>query len=196
MFEYDNVSETSPLVEVLKRETRSEHEKVDNLINSLEPFLNEYNYGKFLQLQEIFHKIVNDIYLDSELNSKIPDLKDLARYEKVKQDMQDLGVSSFESDNLPKPERVEAIGWLYCAEGSNLGAAFLLKDAKNIGMNENYGARHLAPHPDGRGKHWREFSKVFNTVTEDEETYQQVVQGAKKAFEYYAQLAKQVFETK
>ncbi|QRN41819.1 MAG: biliverdin-producing heme oxygenase [Neisseriaceae bacterium] len=190
------MSETSALAEILREQTRIEHEKVDNLVNSLEPFLNKENYGKFLQLQEIFHRIVDDIYFDPELNEKIPNLKELARYKKVQEDMQDLGIDKFDIDSLPEPKSVEAIGWLYCAEGSNLGAAFLLKGAKNIGMSETYGARHLSPHPEGRGKHWREFVRLFNTVTDDNEVYQQVVKGAKNAFEYYAQLAKEVFSKK
>src|SRR3546814_7478223 len=42
-----------------------------------------------------------------------------------------------------------ALGWLYVAEGSNMGAALLRKEAAKIGLSDNHGARHLAPAPAG-----------------------------------------------
>ena len=52
----------------------------------------------------------------------------MARYDAVTQDLKDLGEEPYKFDKeLPHETGNKAIGWLYCAEGSNLGAAFLFK---------------------------------------------------------------------
>ncbi|MFH4354611.1 MAG: biliverdin-producing heme oxygenase [Neisseriaceae bacterium] len=178
------------LMEQLKSQTREEHEKVDQLVSHYDPFASQRNYNQFLQLQETFHRIVEEIYKNETLNDKLPQLKDLARYRQVRQDMEDLGVEPIEQEDLPRPVGEEALGWLYCAEGSNLGAAFLLKGAATLGLNANYGARHLAPHEEGRAKHWRAFAALFDTKIAPEVSTEKVILGAKKAFTFYRELAK------
>ena len=87
------------------------------------------------------------------------------------------------------------MGWLYCAEGSNLGAAFLFKDAQNnLGYNESHGARHLAPHMDGRGKHWRAFVSQFNQLPLNAEEQETALKGALEAFAFYKVLLREIFE--
>ena len=75
-----------------------------------------------------------------------------------------------------------ALGWLYVAEGSNLGAAFLLKEAIKLGLNDGFGVRHLAAAPEGRGLHWKTFTAALDTVALTPEEEQRVVAGAKAAF--------------
>lgn len=178
----------------LKFETNDTHDTVDNLVMSVNPFANVGNYGKFLQLQEIFHKIVDDIYAREDLNAAIPGLAETARHAAVLADMADLNVEKFEIDALPALKPEEAIGWLYCAEGSNLGAAFLYKEVNKIDLDNNRGARHLAAHSDGRGKHWRAFSEKLNAMELDEAARQAAVNGTKEAFNYYKKLLRTIFE--
>lgn len=74
------------------------------------------------------------------------------------------------------------LGWPYVAEGSNLGAAFLLKEAAKLGLSETFGARNLTGAPEGRGLNWRIFIAALDALevlpVEDE----CVVAGAKFAF--------------
>ncbi|MGG2475716.1 biliverdin-producing heme oxygenase, partial [Rhizobium sp. BR5] len=76
----------------------------------------------------------------------------------------------------------EAMGWLYVVEGSNLGAAFLLKDAAKLGLTEEFGARHLAGAPEGRGLHWRTFTAALDEISLTVEEEERVVAGAEAAF--------------
>ncbi|WP_107727055.1 biliverdin-producing heme oxygenase [Neisseria weaveri] len=178
----------------LKEENRTTHDSVDNLVMSVEPFVSNENYTKFLKLQSVFHKIVDDIYKDEALNKAIPQLADMARYDAVVQDLKDLNSEPYQfSGNLPKPEGNEAIGWLYCAEGSNLGAAFLFKDAQKLSFNADNGARHLAPHPDGRGQHWREFVVYLNNLGLDKAAQDEAIKGAKDAFAFYKVILREIF---
>lgn len=181
--------------ERLKADTRATHDSVDNLVMSVKPFDSRANYIRFLNLQSVFHKIVDDIYKNPTLNQAIPDLAGMARYHAVVQDLNDLNQNEYTfGGKLPEPQGNKAVGWLYCAEGSNLGAAFLFKDAKDkLGLNENFGARHLDAHPDGRGKHWREFRQHLNNLGLDAAAQNEAVEGAREAFAFYKTALRQIF---
>ncbi|UOO83069.1 biliverdin-producing heme oxygenase [Uruburuella testudinis] len=179
----------------LKEENRTTHDSVDHLVMSVQPFANPENYTLFLKLQSVFHKVVDPIYRDRQLNEQIPELADMARYEAVVQDLQDLGSTPYHfQGEWPEPEGNKAIGWLYCAEGSNLGAAFLFKDAQKLDFTAEHGARHLAPHPDGRGKHWREFVDYLNDLNLDKAAQDEAILGAKEAFAFYKVILRKIFE--
>lgn len=187
-------NETQTFAQRLKEENRTTHDSVDNLVMSVEPFANNENYAKFLKLQSVFHKIVDSIYKDDALNKAIPQLMDMARYDAVLQDLKDLNSEPYQfSGELPKPEGNKAVGWLYCAEGSNLGAAFLFKDAQKLSFNAENGARHLAPHPDGRGQHWREFVAYLNNLGLDKAAQDEAIEGAKEAFAFYKVILREIF---
>lgn len=179
----------------LKTDTRTVHDSVDNLVMSVKPFDNRENYIRFLNLQSVFHKTVDGIYKNPALNRAIPDLAGMARYEAVLQDLNDLGHGGYAfSGSLPEPQGNKALGWLYCAEGSNIGAAFLFKDAKEkLGFDENFGARHLDAHPDGRGKHWREFRRRLNALGLSDDGQNEAVEGAREAFAFYKTVLRQIF---
>lgn len=189
------MSETITFAQYLKENSRATHDSVDELVMSVKPFDNKENYIRFLRLQSVFHRIVDDIYKDPELNRQIQGLAELARYDTVLQDLADLGAQAENIAQLPRPQGGEALGWLYCAEGSNVGAAFLFKDAQNkLGYGAEHGARHLAPHADGRGKHWREFVEQFNTLEIQPLQREAALKGALEAFAFYKVLVRQIFE--
>jgi heme oxygenase len=75
-----------------------------------------------------------------------------------------------------------ALGWLYVAEGSNMGAAVLRKEAAKIGLSDSFGARHLAPAPEGPAPHWRAFTGSLDAVELNDEEEQRVADGANAAF--------------
>lgn len=179
----------------LKENSRATHDSVDNLVMSVKPFDTPENYTKFLQLQAVFHKIVDAIYKDPEWNKRIEGLAPLARYDAVIQDLQDLNAAETDIEfELPKPKGYEALGWLYCAEGSNVGAAFLFKDAQQkLGFGAEHGARHLGPHVDGRGKHWRAFVEQLNALGVDGEDKETALKGALEAFAFYKVLLRSIF---
>lgn len=187
---------TRTFAQYLKENSRATHDSVDNLVMSCRPFDNTENYTKFLQLQAVFHKIVDDIYKNPQLNEQIPNLAELARYDAVLQDLQDLGAAEADLTlPLPQPQGAEALGWLYCAEGSNVGAAFLFKDAQNkLGFSAERGARHLGPHVDGRGKHWRAFVEQLNALPVSDEDKETALLGALNAFAFYKVLLREIFK--
>lgn len=75
------MSETQELTfaKRLKEQTTVTHDSVDNLVMFVQPFVSKENYIKFLKLQSVFHKAVDHIYKDAELNKAIPELEYMAR---------------------------------------------------------------------------------------------------------------------
>lgn len=201
MFHTDDDEQNLPcanltFAQFLKLNCQTTHDSVDNLVMSVKPFDSPEHYVKFLQLQAIFHKVVDDIYKNPELNQKIDGLAELARYDDVLLDLQDLQASKKAiSTPLPQLSGAETLGWLYCAEGSNVGAAFLFKDAQNkLGFGAEHGARHLAPHADGRGKHWRDFVAQLNALTLSEQERAAALKGALDAFAFYKVVVREIFD--
>ncbi|KAF1047394.1 MAG: hypothetical protein GAK38_01913 [Xylophilus sp.] len=132
------------------------------------------------------------LYADPVLNVLLPGLRERSRLALVEQDLADLGAQT-EGTALPAPafapaagapatNMATALGWLYTVEGSNIGAAFLLKAAAGLGLDAGFGARHLAPHADGRAAHWRDFIAQLDEVRLSAAEESRVDAGAQAAF--------------
>jgi heme oxygenase (biliverdin-IX-beta and delta-forming) len=171
----------------LRAETHATHEGLDGRIMSLKPFADRQNYLRFLQVQCTFHAAIEALYTDDWLTGLLPDLGQRCRMAQVQADVTDLGGVPLGLAEAEKPviAGAEALGWLYVAEGSNLGAAFLLKAAKEqLGLSEEFGARHLAGHPEGRGLQWRRFTAALDAVELSAADDTRAVEGARRAFEF------------
>lgn len=169
----------------LRAATHDAHDALDERIMAGKPFADVTRYGAFLQVQYQFHCDIDALYDNRELGCVLPNLQGRRRLDLIAQDLTDLGVARpvqaapvFDSEaDIPT-----ALGWLYAAEGSNLGAAFLLKDAGKLGFSESFGARHLAAAPEGRGKQWKTFTAALDALELDAAEEQRVIAGGREAF--------------
>ncbi|MFV3130850.1 biliverdin-producing heme oxygenase [Niveispirillum sp. KHB5.9] len=179
----------------LKAATHAAHDRLDKSIMRLEPFSSIDRYALFLAVQHGFHQDVDALYDDPALDGLLPDLKHRRRLDKIAQDLADLGRTAPAAGSKPvlAGDLPTALGWLYVAEGSNLGAAFLLKEAGKLGLSEDCGARHLAGSPEGRGLHWRIFTTALDAVPLTQEEEARVIAGARAAFMRVQFLADAVF---
>ena len=170
----------------LKADTSATHDVLDKRIMASAPFDNQQNYARFLQAQYAFLRDVDALYEHAGLADLLPDLEQRRRYASIAADLHDLG-TALPADAATPPfdaqlDLATALGWLYVSEGSKLGAAVLYKLAGKIGLDEHFGARHLAGHPDGRARHWRDFTSVLDTAILDDAGEARVIDGARAAF--------------
>ncbi|WP_437883782.1 biliverdin-producing heme oxygenase [Pseudomonas sp. LRF_L74] len=183
-----------PLSKRLKSGTTNDHDSVDSLVMGSQPFQDLNRYGRFLLLQHRFHGAINALYQDPALNALLPGLSELPRFDAVCADLRDLGLDVPATPAAVHPaSSYAALGWLYCSEGSNIGAAFLFKETQQIGLGADNGARHLAAHPDGRKLHWRQFVALLDGLELSGEQQAQAIQGARDAFDFYKAALKDVF---
>lgn len=150
----------------LRSATHELHESLDRRLSEADLFSSVERYALFLAIQRRFHADIDALYRDPALAALIPDLAGRRRLGLIDQDIADVGVAvpRVEPDEVDPADRAAALGWLYVSEGSNLGAAFLLKEAVKLGLSETFGARHLAPDPGGRGLHWRKFVEALDAA--------------------------------
>ncbi|MET0314645.1 MAG: biliverdin-producing heme oxygenase [Hansschlegelia sp.] len=178
----------------LRLTTAAEHDRLDKRILAGRPFESRERYGLFLRVQHGFHSRVDGAYRDPALNALIPELAARSRLAEVVQDFADLGMAPDKSPAPPALALPEALGWLYVSEGSNLGAAFLLKEAAKLGLSAEFGARHLAPHPDGRGLNWRRFKTAVDAIVLSLNDEGRVDDGAQAAFRHVRELVDNILE--
>lgn len=177
--------------ERLRQETHALHERLDTSISGEDPFATRERYAAFVEIQYRFYAVIEPLYRDPRLGALIPGLAERSRLDAARRDLADLGREAPAVGPRAIPEG-ESLGWLYVAEGSTLGAAFLLKAVEAIGLGEQYGARHLAAAPVGRGRHWRDFKDALNAAPLDAEGEAQVVAGANAAFAHVQELVEAV----
>lgn len=170
----------------LKALTHAAHERLDAAIMAGRPFESRERYGRFLTVQYLFHRDIAALYDSPTLGALLPDLPGRRRLADIAADLADLGLpvpAPGEAPALgPDAPLPEALGWLYVAEGSNLGAAFLLKAAAALGLDERFGARHLAAAPEGRGLHWKTFVAALDAVPLSAGEEARAARGAEAAF--------------
>ncbi|KLD73781.1 biliverdin-producing heme oxygenase [Xanthomonas hyacinthi] len=182
-------ADTTTRSQRLKAATHEAHARLDQRIMAAQPFASRANYARFVQVQYCFHSDMESVYRNPVLASVVPELAQRRRLPQLLADLADLGVAVPAVHPLPAPDgrhyekQVDALGWLYVAEGSNLGAAILAKLAAKLGLHEQFGARHLAGHPDGRARHWRQFTAALDSVPLDPAQEQAVVAAACAAFD-------------
>ncbi|MBB5368906.1 MULTISPECIES: biliverdin-producing heme oxygenase [unclassified Janthinobacterium] len=183
----NHLTDTSlPRSQRLKADTMETHDVLDKRIMASKPFENTQNYTRFLQAQYAFLRDVDALYDHAGLAALLPDLQQRRRYDSIAADLHDLG-APVPADAVEAPfgaqlDMATALGWLYVSEGSKLGAAILYKLAGKIGLDEHHGARHLAGHPDGRARHWRDFTAVLDAAPLDADGEARVIDGARAAF--------------
>lgn len=183
----------------LKEATHAVHDGLDRKIMGFDPFSSRARYGLFLKVQHGFHRDIDALYRDRALGALVADLADRRRLGLIEDDLADLKIDAppydepamFGDDGAT--ELPVALGWLYVAEGSNLGAAILLKHAARLDLSTAFGARHLAGSPQGRARHWRGFVAALDTVALSDADEARVVAGATDAFERVSNLVQEIF---
>jgi len=170
----------------LKAATHTVHDALDKRIMDADIFASRGKFSGFLRVQYRFHRDVDTLYANPQLAELIPALAQRRRLLLVANDLGDLGgpLPAAVAGRLDMHATLPAaLGWLYVAEGSNLGGAVLFKMARDrLGLAADFGARHLAAHPDGAARHWRQFTTALDTVALTQAQEDEAVQAAEEAF--------------
>jgi heme oxygenase len=170
----------------LKAATHAAHDALDKRIMAGDIFASRAHFARFLRVQYRFHRDLEALYGHPLLVALVPRLAERRRLPKIAEDLVDLGQA------LPPPDTRKldqdttlptALGWLYVAEGSNLGGTILFKLAgEKLALDREFGARHLAPHPEGAARHWREFTAALDAVALSPAQEAEAIAAAQAAF--------------
>ncbi|MGU3627559.1 biliverdin-producing heme oxygenase [Comamonas sp. C24C] len=180
--------EAQGLSALLRSTSQASHGALDQRIMAAKPFASRESYAQFLRVQYLFQRDVAALFEQPELNRLLPGLAGRQRLSAVTRDLGDLGQALPQDLHAPvfapgaAVDLATALGWLYVEQGSNLGAAFLLKAAAALELNAEFGARHLAPHAQGRAPSWRAFSAQLDAVPLDAVARERAAAAARAAF--------------
>lgn len=181
----------------LNQITHAPHDRLDKTVKAHAPFETLENYSRFLVAQYLFQAELRALYNDPELIRLVPDLPLRCRADQAAADLADLGVAL--PPALPgaphAPALAEALGWLYVSEGSKLGAAFLIKRAVALNLNETFGARHLGEPEGGRAAGWKTFVRTLDAQVFSAEQEARLDAGAIAAFERFNVLLEHAYAT-
>jgi len=172
----------------LRALTQETHQRLDSSIMAAASFASVEGYARFVQVQYLFHRDIAALYDDARLQALFPGLAGRRRVDLIAADLRDIGAPLPEEADTPvfapgAPIDVPtALGWLYVAEGSNMGAALLRKEAAKIGLSDDHGARHLAPAAEGPAAHWRAFTARLDAASLSAEEEERAAAGANAAF--------------
>jgi heme oxygenase (biliverdin-IX-beta and delta-forming) len=177
-----------PLSKRLKASTRVTHDRLDRSIMEAASFTSLAGYRRFVRVQWAFHRDIDALYGFPPLQALLPGLAARRRLPLIAADLAAIGEPAA-ADAPPlmqpgaaMPDTMTGLGWLYVAEGSNLGAALLRKEAAKLGLSDSHGASHLAPAPEGPAAHWRAFTAGLDAVPLDDAEAARAVAGANAAF--------------
>jgi heme oxygenase len=179
----------------LNQITHEPHGKLDALVKAHAPFETQAGYARFVVAQYLFQSELVALYNDAQLAALIPDLPARCRAEAAKADLADLDaeVPAPVAGAVKNPSQAEALGWLFVSEGSKLGAAFLIKRAVALGMNETFGARHLAEPAGGRAEGWKTFTRTLDGLAFTEQQEAEADKGALEAFNRFTVLLEHAY---
>ena len=167
----------------LKQATTATHRHLDARIMRADPFSSRERYARFVQMQYRFHHDMDRLH--ARHGALLGELAPRGQLALLAADLDDLErphPAPANAEALPLDDAVAALGWLYVAEGSRLGAAILFKLAAKLGLDAGFGARHLAAHPDGRAGHWRDFTAAMDRLALEQAEEARMIDGACRAF--------------
>ncbi|MBX8474724.1 biliverdin-producing heme oxygenase [Pseudomonas cichorii] len=179
----------------LNQITHAPHEQLDKAVKAHAPFETLESYKRFVVAQYLFQAELQSLYNDPALIQIITDLPARCRAEQARADLADLNtdIPRPVAGAVQNPARAEALGWLFVSEGSKLGAAFLIKRAVALNLNESFGARHLGEPAGGRAEGWKTFIRTLDGLAFSAEEEAQLDRGAIAAFERFSVLLQHAY---
>ncbi|PWB30808.1 biliverdin-producing heme oxygenase [Pseudomonas sp. SDI] len=181
----------------LNQLTHAPHTELDALVKSHAPFESRESFARFVVAQYLFQNELKALYTDPQLIAIVPDLAERCRAEQAKLDLADLhtDVPADFPGAVQSPSVAEAMGWIFVSEGSKLGAAFLIKRAVALGLNDTFGARHLGEPAGGRAEGWKTFTRILDSLELNAEEEAAAEKGAVAAFKRFTELLKHAYAT-
>jgi heme oxygenase len=146
---------------LLRERTADRHQAVDDAVGSFDTL---QHYCNYLQGLYSFRLPLEAWLGDLDWPPHFGRWRPMPIGEIILRDMDDLNVTERRIEpSIPQHADLETLlGALYVLEGSSLGARLLVSRARRLGLDETYGARHLASQAQSDG--WKSFLQLLDTA--------------------------------
>ncbi len=159
--------------------TEEAHSRLRHALITSLPFGKLERYRSFLAVQERLVRKTWPLYEHSQLLTGL----EASPLGLISQDMADLGVRksfrlALSSMSACERDPLRALGWMFVAEGMSLYGPLLAREAAKLGLDERFGARHLAISPEMRLSRWRTYVRAVNALPLDAINERSLLSGA------------------
>jgi heme oxygenase len=146
---------------LLRERTADRHQAVDAAVGSFDTL---QHYSIYLQGLHSFRLPLEAWFAGLDWPRHFGEWRPTAIGEMILRDMDDLNVTERRIEpSIPHHADLETLlGALYVLEGSSLGARVLVSRAGQLGLNDTYGARHLASQAQSDG--WKSFLQMLDSA--------------------------------
>ena len=175
--------------QILKEKTKSLHDDLEEQFQSSKIFDKTYtleNYRKLIHFNYLF--LLN--FEDGVFNAFSPEIAEKLNLEKrrklslIEKDLSSLDIEKSELQNHPDiKNEAEAFGFLYVMEGSTLGGNVIAKQLSKNPEFQNISFNYFNCYGDETGFLWKNFKETLDESS-SENQYEDVLNGANKAFEF------------
>jgi heme oxygenase (biliverdin-IX-beta and delta-forming) len=187
-------SESPHLLQLLKAETRSHHERAERVVQLMSPGLSVEGYRQHLEALHALHAALESAAA-RQLGAFERELRLAERWKLhlLREDLRALGHDEASLGRLPGiepppqvPGMPEALGTLYVLEGSTLGGQIILRhllrhfEGKSVGRFAFFRA-----YGDAVGPMWKSFGEAVLRVCPEPSLAPRVVRGAQETFEVF-----------
>lgn len=173
----------------LKSETRTDHENTE-AISGAEAIMNhsisqEAYFNLLLKNLYAYKEVEAKIkpYASGEIVDKIHFLPPISKW--ILKDLKDALTQVHLESDIPFANKFEAIGAIYVLEGSLLGGAVIAKHVAECENLNSLGEQSFYSKEKKRISRWRKFMKVMNEEEFSEREKDDIIKGAKKAFNIF-----------
>ena len=173
----------------LKEKTATYHTEIESKLESNKLFdgtFSDENYYKMLQVNHLFLKVYEQNIVHYLSDKDIENLAstNFQKLPLIEKDLIELNLAQLNTNtSVTINNRAEAFGALYVIEGSMLGGNVIAKTLKKYPNLEHKNFNYFGHYGENLGVSWKAFVHYINEefVTEDQQN--QVLNGAKKAYE-------------
>lgn len=166
------------------------------LIEKQKTFQHLDNYKGFLTAKLAICTFVQPLYEDAVIRFQLRGINPTNRVDEIRLDMADLEISNNSSSVALKClpyGNINRLGWLYVVENLDRQSANWRRSVHHIGLNKDYGARHLAK-GNGCATRWLSITKMFDNLRVSEVEEERIFAGARSASSLVAKTFSSAFD--
>lgn len=138
-------------------------------ILATQPFASQERYERYLLSRFRIGCDLAPVYDYPIVSWMMPGLTDGGQITDIRQDLNDLGLAPQADGEVKRGptaglSELEALGWLFVAEGARLASPYFLKQAQKLGFDDSRGASHLAHDPDLIRTRWARVASSIDSI--------------------------------
>lgn len=186
----------------LKEATRVQHENLENTVDVMNQMFSMDNYRILMKKFYRFYSAIEPQLAKLDWTQVGYNFDDRKKVEKLECDLENLGVTKTEINNLSKWDHLpelksyaEAFGSLYVIEGATLGGQIIKRHLQeHLNLTSENGGLFFNGYGNQTGQMWKDFGMAITDFAEKNDVDETIIDTAKKTFDSFKNCFEQSFD--